>query len=77
MRVDDNQGGTLGYEPNGQGEWQQQPEFREPPLAPTAPPITGITARTRTTTPSPVSSSTGWTLGRGRRSSPDGAKGTR
>lgn len=32
MRVDDNAGGTLGYEPNSYGEWQQQPEFREPPL---------------------------------------------
>jgi catalase len=33
MRVDDNAGGTLGYEPNSYGEWQEQPEFREPPLA--------------------------------------------
>ena len=33
MRVDDNHGGTLGYEPNSYGEWQEQPEFREPPLA--------------------------------------------
>lgn len=32
MRVDDNAGSTLGYEPNSYGEWQQQPEFREPPL---------------------------------------------
>jgi len=32
MRVDDNQGGTLGYEPNSFGEWQEQPAFREPPL---------------------------------------------
>ncbi|MFH1842303.1 MAG: catalase [bacterium] len=32
MRVDDNHGGTLGYEPNSYGEWQDQPEFREPPL---------------------------------------------
>ncbi len=32
MRVDDNHGGTLGYEPNSYGEWQEQPEFREPPL---------------------------------------------
>ena len=23
---------TLGYEPNSYGEWQQQPEFAEPPL---------------------------------------------
>jgi len=32
MRVDGNQGATLGYEPNSYGEWQQQPEFAEPPL---------------------------------------------
>lgn len=33
MRVDGNYGGTLGYEPNSYGEWQQQPDFAEPPLA--------------------------------------------
>ena len=33
MRVDGNYGSTLGYEPNSYGEWQEQPEFREPPLA--------------------------------------------
>jgi catalase len=33
MRVDGNFGGTLGYEPNGFGEWQEQPEHKEPPLA--------------------------------------------
>lgn len=33
MRVDGNHGGTLGYEPNSSGEWQQQPSFAEPPLA--------------------------------------------
>ena len=33
MRVDGNAGGTLGYEPNSYGEWQEQPDFREPPLA--------------------------------------------
>ena len=33
MRVDGNSGGTLAYEPNSYGEWQEQPEFREPPLA--------------------------------------------
>ena len=33
MRVDDNFGGTLGYEPNSYDEWQEQAEFREPPLA--------------------------------------------
>ena len=32
MRVDGNHGSTLGYEPNSYGEWQQQPEFVEPPL---------------------------------------------
>jgi len=32
MRVDDNYGGTLGYEPNSYGEWQEQPEYSEPPL---------------------------------------------
>ena len=33
MRVDANAGGTIGYEPNSNGQWQEQPEFREPPLA--------------------------------------------
>jgi len=33
MRVDGNQGSTLGYEPNSHGEWREQPEHREPPLA--------------------------------------------
>ena len=28
-----NHGSTLGYEPNDQGEWAEQPDFREPPLA--------------------------------------------
>jgi catalase len=32
MRVDNNFGSTLGYEPNSYGEWQQQPEYDEPPL---------------------------------------------
>lgn len=32
MRVDDNYGGTLGYEPNSYGEWQEQPDFSEPPM---------------------------------------------
>ena len=32
MRVDGNHGSTLGYEPNSYGEWQQQPDFAEPPL---------------------------------------------
>jgi len=33
MRVDGNYGATLGYEPNSYSEWQQQPDFAEPPLA--------------------------------------------
>jgi catalase len=33
MRVDGNQGGTLGYDPNSFGEWQDHPEHQEPPLA--------------------------------------------
>lgn len=33
MRVDGNHGSTLGYEPNSYGEWQEQPNFSEPPLA--------------------------------------------
>lgn len=33
MRVDGNHGGTLGYEPNSYGEWQEQPDFSEPPLS--------------------------------------------
>lgn len=32
MRVDGNYGATLGYEPNSYQEWQEQPEYREPPL---------------------------------------------
>jgi catalase len=32
MRVDGNHDGTLGYEPNSYGEWQQQQDFAEPPL---------------------------------------------
>ncbi|MBN2359197.1 MAG: catalase, partial [Deltaproteobacteria bacterium] len=32
MRTDGNQGATLGYEPNSFGEWQEQRDFREPPL---------------------------------------------
>jgi len=32
MRVDGNYGSTRGYEPNSYGDWQQQPEFAEPPL---------------------------------------------
>ncbi|HKM38591.1 MAG TPA: catalase [Thiopseudomonas sp.] len=33
MRVDGNQGSRLHYEPNSHGEWQEQPDFSEPPLA--------------------------------------------
>jgi catalase len=33
MRVDGNYGATLGYEPNSYGEWQEQPEYKEPPLS--------------------------------------------
>ncbi|MDR4497701.1 MAG: catalase [Candidatus Scalindua sp.] len=33
MRVDGNHGSTLGYEPNSSGEWQEQPDFSEPPLS--------------------------------------------
>jgi len=33
MRVDGNYGSTLGYEPNSYGEWKEQPEAAEPPLA--------------------------------------------
>lgn len=33
MRVDGNYGGTKHYEPNSYGEWKEQPQFKEPPLA--------------------------------------------
>ncbi len=33
MRVDGNYGSTKGYEPNSLGEWQEQPESKESPLA--------------------------------------------
>jgi catalase len=33
MRIDNNAGSTIGYEPNSYGEWQEQPDFSEPPLA--------------------------------------------
>ncbi len=32
-RVDGNQGSTIGYEPNNYGQWQEQPDFSEPPLS--------------------------------------------
>lgn len=31
-RVDGNYGGTLSYQPNSFGQWQDQPQFKEPPL---------------------------------------------
>jgi catalase len=33
MRVDDNSGRATSYEPNRHGEWAEQPDFSEPPLA--------------------------------------------
>jgi catalase len=33
MRVDGNHGVTIGYEPNTKGEWQEQPDYSEPPLS--------------------------------------------
>jgi len=33
MRVDGNYGAATSYEPNTRGEWQQQPQFAEPPLS--------------------------------------------
>lgn len=33
MRVNDNAKGTIAYEPNSYGVWQEQPEFMEKPLA--------------------------------------------
>ncbi len=33
MRVDGNSGGATSYEPNRHGEWQEQSNFAEPPLA--------------------------------------------
>jgi catalase len=33
MRTDGNAGGATSYEPNTRGEWQEQPDFREPPLS--------------------------------------------
>jgi catalase len=32
MRTDGNYGGTTSYEPNSFSQWQQQPDFSEPPL---------------------------------------------
>jgi catalase len=33
MRTDGNHGSTLGYEPNSYEEWQEQSEYKEPPLS--------------------------------------------
>ncbi|MGB7400858.1 catalase [Castellaniella sp.] len=33
MRVDGNYGGLTGNQPNSSGQWQEQPEFQEPPLS--------------------------------------------
>ncbi|WP_248743537.1 MULTISPECIES: catalase [unclassified Pseudomonas] len=33
MRTDSNAGSTPGYEPNSHGQWAEQPDFSEPPLA--------------------------------------------
>ena len=33
MRVDGNHGSMIGYEPNTQGKWAQQPDFAEPPIS--------------------------------------------
>lgn len=33
MRVNSNAGSTIGYEPNSYGEWQEQPDFKDPPLS--------------------------------------------
>ncbi len=32
MRVDGNFGSTIGYEPNSKDEWQEQPDYSEPPM---------------------------------------------
>ena len=33
MRVNNNAGSTIGYEPNSYGQWQEKPDFKEPPLS--------------------------------------------
>ena len=40
MRVDGNFGSTIGYEPNSAGQWQEQPDYSEPPLS-----LSGAAAR--------------------------------
>ncbi|MDY1591466.1 MAG: catalase [Methanofastidiosum sp.] len=37
MRVNNNAGSTIAYEPNSYGEWQEQPGFKDPPLNITGP----------------------------------------
>ncbi|MGD0803224.1 MAG: catalase [Candidatus Bathyarchaeia archaeon] len=32
MMVNNNAGSTIGYEPNSYGNWQEQPDFKDPPL---------------------------------------------
>ena len=32
MRVNSNSGSTIGYEPNSYGEWQEQPDYKDPHL---------------------------------------------
>ena len=51
MRVDGNYGGTLHYEPNSYGQWQEQPAYQAPPdRSAMWPPTTGTSARTTRTT---------------------------
>ena len=33
MRIDGNHGATLGYQPNSYSQWEEQPDYREPPLS--------------------------------------------
>ena len=40
MRVDGNFGGAIAYEPNSKDEWQEQPDYSEPPMN-----LTGAAAR--------------------------------
>ena len=51
MRVDGNYGGTLHYEPNSYGQWQEQPAYRpRRNHSAMCRPTTGTSARTTTTT---------------------------
>jgi len=49
MRVDANHGSTIGYEPNNCKQWQEQPDFSEPPLSIGALAIIGIIGKMTTT----------------------------